>query len=120
MNFLLKVAAGLVGGIAIVGSLCFSERKQQKPKNVGDDIPDSILDGPLPTQLNPEEPQQTKAEENIRNIQTGLNKASNVIEQISSIVRSIIRIFFTNDRENYYYNGYECNNQQKYPTTMIF
>ena len=115
MNVFLKVAVGVIGGIAIVGSLCFGERKKKQEETFSN-FPDSIPDEPL----NLEQQQntdslQTKTEENIRNLQSGLNKASNVLEQIGNIVRSVIRIFYGNNN-----NYYGDNDIYTSPTTIIY
>lgn len=109
MNLILKIVTGLIGGIAVVASIGYAEKKRKRRasqvnwKNIdipAEDIPDSIFDGPLPDSFYEEYAKkkglvmQKKTEQSVRTLQDGLSKASSVLSQISTICSSIIKIFY--------------------------
>lgn len=94
----MKIAAGLLGGLAIVASLG-GFRGKKKVNNTTTttetEIPDDIFDG------NRQQPQSRNSEsiraeneQNIRNLQEGLTKASNVLGHISIICNSVVKMFY--------------------------
>lgn len=101
MNTWIKIAAGVLGGIAIIASLGgFRGKKEnneveQKPYEE-DEISDDIFDGnrecvEIETR---KKPGGVLKEENIKNLQEGLTKASNILGHIGIIFNSIIKIFY--------------------------
>jgi hypothetical protein len=99
MNIFFKIAAGIVGGVAIIASLGGfnknSEKKSESRIEESDEIPDEIFDGNI--DYNPQkkgESIQRKTEQNVRNLQEGLSKASNVLGHISIICNSIVKMFY--------------------------
>lgn len=99
MNIFFKIAAGIVGGVAIIASLGGfnknSEKKAESRIEGSDEIPDEIFDGNI--DYNPQkkgESIQRKTEQNVRNLQEGLSKASNVLGHISIICNSIVKMFY--------------------------
>lgn len=99
MNIFFKIAAGIVGGVAIIASLGGfnknSEKKAESRIEDSDEIPDEIFDGGI--DYNPQkkgESIQRKTEQNVRSLQEGLSKASNVLGHISIICNSIVKMFY--------------------------
>lgn len=103
MTTLFKIAAGILGGIAIVASLggfggkksVNNEHQQQYKESDGEEIPDSIFDG-----IRPEPSKRCNSnivmrnEENIRDLQNGFTRASSILGHISIIINSIIKMFY--------------------------
>lgn len=104
MNTWIKIAAGVLGGIAIIASLGgFRGKKgnnevEQKRPYEEDEISDDIFDGNrdcIETETKTRrKPEGVLKEENIKNLQEGLTKASNVLGHIGIIFNSIIKIFY--------------------------
>lgn len=99
MNIFFKIAAGIIGGVAIIASLGGfsknSEKKSESRIEESEEIPDDIFDGNTnySTQRKGETIQR-KTEQNVRNLQEGLSKASNVLGHISIICNSIVKMFY--------------------------
>ena len=108
MNNLFKIAAGILGGVAIIVSLGgFSRGKGNKqgvatndtvedsPVVDSSEIPDDILDGNnvLPEKKRGERIRR-ETEENVRSLQEGIAKASHVLGHISTICNSILKMFY--------------------------
>ena len=98
----MKIAAGVLGGIAIVASLGGFGGKNKNNTTTNDyepepEISDDIFDGvrqqPAPRRRNPDTI-RAKNEQNIRNLQEGLTKASNVLGHISIICNSVVKMFY--------------------------
>lgn len=107
MKTWIKVAAGILGGLTIIASLGGFKRGRNNDENrtvsyePEPEIPDEIFDG------NRNYPQRrrdgensnrgysiiSRNEQNFRNIQSGLTRASDVLGHISVIVSSVIKIF---------------------------
>ena len=95
----MKIAAGLVGGIAIVASLGgFGGKKKTTTTNQRPEpeISDDIFDGNRQSspQKRNSESIRARNEQNIRNLQEGLTKASNVLGHISIICNSVVKMFY--------------------------
>ena len=101
MNMFFKIAAGIVGGIAIIASLGGFSKKTSEKKNVEssdfereETIPDDIFDGNVNVEYRKGQAIQRKTEQGVRSLQEGLSKASNVLGQISIICSSIVKMFY--------------------------
>ena len=72
-----------------------SEKKSESRIEKSEEIPDDIFDGNMnySTQRKGETIQR-KTEQNVRNLQEGLSKASNVLGHISIICNSIVKMFY--------------------------
>lgn len=101
MNIWMKIAAGLLGGIAIVASLGGFKGKDKTTTTTNyepePEISDDIFDGirePEPPQRKNSNSIRARNEQNIRNLQEGLTKASNVLGHISIICNSVVKMFY--------------------------
>lgn len=98
MKTWMKIAAGLIGGIAIVASLGgFGGKKTTTTNQLPEpEISDDIFDGNRQSspQKRNSESIRAKNEQNIRNLQEGLTKASNVLGHISIICNSVVKMFY--------------------------
>lgn len=103
MNLFFKIAAGVIGGLAIVASLGgFSKNNSEAKKDnndvlnsSSDSIPDDIFDGNNNiAPQNKGERVRRETEQGVRNLQEGLTKASNVLGHISIICNSIVKMFY--------------------------
>lgn len=98
MKTWIKISAGLLGGIAIVASLggFGGNKKTTTTIELEPEISDDIFDGkrtPTQRRVNPDSIRE-KNEQNIRNLQEGLTKASNVLGHISIICNSVVKMFY--------------------------
>ena len=95
----MKIVAGVIGGVAIVASLGGFGGKKKKEEKIYEpepEISDDIFDGvrqETPRKRNPESI-RARNEQNIRNLQEGLTKASNVLGHISIICNSVVKMFY--------------------------
>lgn len=113
MNLFFKIAAGLIGGVAIVFSLGGFSSKEKEATNEGermsrevesDEIPDEILDGNLdyvaPTPQRKGERIRRETEQKVKTLQDNLYRVSNVLGHISNIFDSIMKIIYDNGPSN--------------------
>ena len=98
MNQWIKIAAGVLGGLTIIASLGgFKGNKKNNSSRQSievEELPDDILDGNNMPRVNKPDRFRRESEQNVRNLQEGLSKASNVITNLSIIANSIVRMFF--------------------------
>lgn len=96
MKTWIKVATGILGGIAIIFSLGgFGSKEKRCECNTTapieeEEIPDEIFDGKRDLQINTRETNENK----FRNFQEGLAKASNILGHVGIIVSSVIKMFY--------------------------
>lgn len=113
MNLFFKIAAGVLGGVAIVFSLGGFSSKEKEATNEGermsrevesDEIPDEILDGNLdyvaPTPQRKGERIRRETEQKVKTLQDNLYRVSNVLGHISNIFDSIMKIIYDNGPSN--------------------
>lgn len=102
MNQWIKIAAGVLGGLTIIASLGgFKGNKKNNNSRQSievEELPDDILDGNNMPRVNKPDRFRRESEQNVRNLQEGLSKASNVITNLSIIANSIVRMFFEDPR----------------------
>jgi len=103
MNQWIKIAAGVLGGLTIIASLGGFKGNNKKNNNSRqsievEELPDDILDGNNMPRVNKPDRFRRESEQNVRNLQEGLSKASNVITNLSIIANSIVRMFFEDPR----------------------
>lgn len=99
MNTWMKIATGLLGGIAIIASLggFGGKKKKSEPAAIYEtetEISDDIFDGNRGPQRRNPETIRNRNEQNIRSIQEGLTKASNVLGHIGIICNSLVKMFY--------------------------
>lgn len=99
MKTWIKIAAGLLGGLAIIASLGgFSRKKNTEPTYTEpeeQEIPDDIFDGNrYPSPRKKADYIQNKNEQNIRGFQEGLAKASNILGHICIICNSVVKMMY--------------------------
>lgn len=101
MNTFFKIAAGVIGGIAIIASLGGFSRgdNENKKKTIESDdtISDDIFDGNndvVSREPRKGEKIRRETEQNVRSLQEGLTKASNVLGHISIICNSVVKMFY--------------------------
>ena len=123
MNLFFKIAAGVLGGVAIVFSLGGFSSKEKELNNEeermsreveSDEIPDEILDGNLdytPTPQRRGEKIRRETERNVKTLQDSLYRVSNVLGHVSNIFDSIMKII---------YNDAPSNRLKVSPTTYIY
>lgn len=122
MNLFVKIAAGVIGGIAIIASLGgftknseenIEKKPDEKPRekkkpnyDIFDfsDFEDAERDAN--TQKKGELIQRT-TERNVRGLQDGLSKASNILGQFCNICGCILKMFYNDPRldNTYGYRG---------------
>lgn len=91
----MKIATGILGGIAIIASLGgFGGKKKEKVTTTTTEISDDIFDGNRQPDQRSSESIREKNEQNIRSIQESLAKASNVLGHISIICNSVVKMFY--------------------------
>ena len=113
MNLFFKIAAGVLGGVAIVFSLGGFSSKEKEATNEGermsrevesDEIPDEILDSKLdyvaPTPQRKGERIRRETEQKVKTLQDNLYRVSNVLGHISNIFDSIMKIIYDNGPSN--------------------
>ena len=106
MNIWVTLAASALTGLTLFVSLGgFSKRESendcQDNYNSSDEIPDEILDGPIETprvKKNLSE-MRYRTERNVRNFQDSLNRISNIAGNLSSVMTSLLRIFYSDSYE---------------------
>ena len=98
MNTFFKIAAGIIGGLAIIASLGgFSGKKSEDNKSdyqeqeISDDIFDGNVEASLPQGKG--ERIRRETEQKVRNLQEGLTRASNILGHISIICNSLVKMF---------------------------
>ena len=101
MKTWIKIVAGIIGGTAIIASLGgFKRNKPQEQQTSYDveELPDDILDGNN-IQV-PQTPQRRgerirrETEQNVRGLQDGLTRASNILGHISIICNSVVKMCY--------------------------
>lgn len=100
MNLFFKIAAGIIGGLAIVVSLGGFTKNNSNSDNVNnpssDSIPDDIFDGNNNiAPQNKGELFRRETEKGVRNLQEGLTRASNILGHISIICNSFVKMFYS-------------------------
>lgn len=94
----MKIAAGILGGIAIVASLGgFGGKKNNNNTTTipeSEEISDDIFDGNRQRPRREAESIQNRNEQDIRGLQEGLSKASNILGHIGIICNSLVKIFY--------------------------
>ncbi len=102
---LIKIAVGVLTGIATVAALSSLKSFSKNEEIVEDEIPDEIFDGPLSDQarkriqknrLGHEKCRRfrEKTERNVRDLQDSLSKVASIITSLSTAVTNIARVFY--------------------------